>query len=67
MLDGDLTFALSTSARPAPEPAGLHALLAAAADCVSRAIAHAMLAAESVRTPGGEWPSYRELFPSALS
>lgn len=67
MLDGDLTFALSTAARPAPESAGLSALLAAAADCVSRAIAHAVLAAESVRTPGGQWPCYRELFPSALS
>lgn len=66
MLDGDTTFALSTTSRPAPDLAGLHALLAAGADCVSRAVVHAMLAAETVRTPAGEWLSYRDALPSAL-
>ena len=58
MLDGDLTFALSTTARPEPELPVLHRLLAAAADCVTRAIVHAVLAAEPVRTPNAAWPSY---------
>jgi L-aminopeptidase/D-esterase-like protein len=67
MVDGDATFALSTLGRPAPSSEAMHALLAAAADCVSRAIVHAALAAESVRTPAGWWPSYREMLPSAVS
>jgi putative pantetheine hydrolase len=66
MVDGDTTFALSTAARPAPDQPALHELLAAGADCVSRAIVHALLAARSVRTPGGDWPSYRDTFPSAF-
>jgi putative pantetheine hydrolase len=66
MLDGDLTFALSTEARPAPELPEAHQLLATAADCVSRAIVHAALAATGVRTPAGYWPSYAEVFPSAV-
>ncbi|MFC5995474.1 P1 family peptidase [Pseudonocardia hispaniensis] len=61
VMDGDTVFGLATGARPAPEPAGLYTLQAAAADVVSRAIAHAMLAAVTVRTTAGEWPSYREL------
>ncbi|GEL17032.1 P1 family peptidase [Pseudonocardia asaccharolytica] len=61
VMDGDTVFGLATGERPAPEPAGLYALQAAAADVVSRAIAHAMLAAVTVRTTAGEWPSYREL------
>lgn len=66
MVDGDVTFALATGARPAPEISTLHALLAAAADCVSRAIVYAALAAETVRTPAGEWPGYRDMLPSAV-
>jgi putative pantetheine hydrolase len=45
----------------------MHAVLAAAADCVSRAIVHAAMAAETVRTPAGEWLSYADALPSALS
>jgi L-aminopeptidase/D-esterase-like protein len=59
MFDGDTIFALATGTSPAavsPEP--FHELLAAAADCVSRAIAHAMLQANPVTTPAGYWPSY---------
>jgi L-aminopeptidase/D-esterase-like protein len=66
MFDGDTLFALATGARPAPGPAGMHALLGAAADCVTRAIGHAMLAAETVQTPVREWRSYRDTFPSAF-
>jgi putative pantetheine hydrolase len=67
MVDGDTTFALATGGRPAPPFDVLHGLLAAAADCVSRAIVNAALAAETVRTPAGEWLSYVDALPSALS
>jgi putative pantetheine hydrolase len=67
MVDGDLTFALSTTARPTPELTRLHELLACAADCVTRAIVYAALAAESVASPAGAWPTYRETFPSAFA
>jgi L-aminopeptidase/D-esterase-like protein len=59
--DGDIVFGLSTGARPAPELPGLVAVQAAAADVVSRAVAHAMLAAQSVTTPAGTWRSYRDI------
>lgn len=65
MLDGDLTFALSTKASPTPELTELHELLSAAADCVTRATVHALLAPDSVTTSAGHWPSYRDTFPSA--
>jgi putative pantetheine hydrolase len=65
MFDGDTLFTLSTGAGAVPTPAGLHELLTAAADCVSRAVVHAMLAAVTMTTPAGKWPSYRELYPSA--
>jgi L-aminopeptidase/D-esterase-like protein len=56
-LDGDTVFALATGTRPAPELPELIAVQAAAADVVSRAVAHAVLAATTVAT----WPGYREL------
>jgi L-aminopeptidase/D-esterase-like protein len=59
--DGDAVFALSTAARPVPDLTGLVALHAAAADVVSRAIAHGMRAAETVTTPAHTWRSYREI------
>jgi L-aminopeptidase/D-esterase-like protein len=59
-LDGDVVFGLSTTSRPAPDLALLLALHAAAADAVSRAIAHAMWAAESA----GGWRSYRDVVGS---
>jgi L-aminopeptidase/D-esterase-like protein len=62
--DGDAVFGLSTAARPTPDLPGLVALHAAAADVVSRAIAHALLAAETVRTPAGTWRSYRDVVGS---
>lgn len=67
MFDGDTFFALSTTARPAPDPVALHALLGAAGDCVTRAIGVAVLATRSVTTPAGRWRSYREAFPSAFA
>ena len=61
--DGDTIFALATRARPALDPFALVALQTEAARCVSRAIAHAMLAATTVdRTADGGslLPSYRD-------
>lgn len=65
--DGDTIFAVSTTARPAPDAGQLYDLMVAAGDCVSRAIVHAILAASSVETPGLSIRSYRDAFPSAFS
>ena len=46
-----------------PDPVAFHALLTEAATCVTRAVARAMLAAES--THGLR--SYRDAFPSAFA
>ncbi len=43
-------------------PLVLNEILAAAADTVTRAIVNAVHAAESVKGPGGAWPSYGELY-----
>jgi L-aminopeptidase/D-esterase-like protein len=59
VMDGDTIFGLSTCARPAPTLEELFALHAAAADVVTRAVVHALLAAETVTTPGGTWRSFR--------
>ncbi|MEY4400994.1 MAG: hypothetical protein RL072_859 [Actinomycetota bacterium] len=74
--DGDTAFVLSTGAKEFPEGEAakgairtgderifkINEVIAAGADCVARAIVHAMLAAESTT----DWKSYRELFPSAF-
>jgi len=74
--DGDTAFVLSTGAKEFPEGEAakgairtgderifkINEIIAAGADCVARAIARAMLAAES--TSG--WKNYREVFPSAF-
>lgn len=56
MLDGDTIFTLATGSRDAPDAVGMHGILEAAADCVTRAIGHAALAAH----PLGDMPSYRD-------
>jgi L-aminopeptidase/D-esterase-like protein len=56
-MDGDTVFGLSTAARPAPELPQLVALQATAADVVSRAVAHAVLAARTT----GEWRGYADV------
>jgi L-aminopeptidase/D-esterase-like protein len=62
MFDGDTVFGLSTAtSAEATSPAELNWLLAAAADCFSRAIGRAMLAATSTITVAGSWRSYRDL------
>ncbi|HET7194068.1 MAG TPA: P1 family peptidase [Nocardioides sp.] len=63
MFDGDTVFTLATGAGAAPDPFGFHAILESAGTCVTRAVARAMLAAES--THGLR--CYREAFPSALA
>jgi L-aminopeptidase/D-esterase-like protein len=59
--DGDTVFGLATGARRVADLAGLVALQVAAADVVSRAVVHAVLAAETVTTPAGTWRSYRDV------
>jgi putative pantetheine hydrolase len=74
MTDGDIVFALATGAVPLPEEAAVGAgglgaarpvqisqLMGAAADGVTRAIVHAVLAAKSTPTI----TSYLDRFPSA--
>jgi putative pantetheine hydrolase len=65
MFDGDTIFALATGDGPPASATEFHAILTAAADCFTRAIVHAVLSAGSVTTPGGRWPGYLDLFPSA--
>ncbi len=70
LFDGDTIFAVSTCVREAPDVMALPFLMEAGADCLSRAIGHAVLAAESVdRTGEGgiAMRSWRDAFPSALT
>jgi L-aminopeptidase/D-esterase-like protein len=67
MFDGDTMFTLATGARPTPDPFQFHALLDAAGDCVTRAIAHAILAATTVPSPDGDIRSLRDALPSAFA
>ncbi|EWT02663.1 hydrolase [Intrasporangium oryzae NRRL B-24470] len=70
LFDGDTLFALATGGRPAPDPIELTILMEAGADCVARAIVHAILAAESVDRSADEGVvlrSWRDAFPSALA
>lgn len=63
--DGDTLFAVSTAGGPAPDELGVHHILCAAADVVTRALVRGLLAAVSVNTPGGSWSTYLDLAPSA--
>ena len=68
LFDGDTLFALATGERPAPDLPGLYLLMEAAGNCVTRAIAHGLLSAESVdcTADGGvALRSWRDAFPSA--
>lgn len=66
LLDGDTLFTLATGARPAPELPGLHTLMVAAGECVTRAVGHAVLAAQSVANGAVDLRAYRDAFPSAV-
>lgn len=61
MTDGDTFFGLATTERPAPDLAGLQAILTAGADAVTRAVGNAVLAAETVTTEAGTYRSYRDV------
>ena len=68
MFDGDTAFTLATCERaPQADPLAamehFHGLLEAAGDCVTRAVARAVLAAQSTHGLRG----YREAFPSAFA
>jgi putative pantetheine hydrolase len=78
--DGDVSFALSTGARELPVDDGvsgqriaaarfrqLGIVMAAAADCVARAVVHAVLAATTASTTTGRLVAYRDQFPSACT
>ncbi|WP_351233634.1 P1 family peptidase [Streptomyces sp. NPDC002133] len=61
--DGDTVFTLATGVHPlGPHPLALNAVLAAGADVVTRAIVRAVRAARTVTGPGGDFPSYQELY-----
>ncbi|MFI9823956.1 P1 family peptidase [Streptomyces sp. NPDC052013] len=62
--DGDTVFALATGRHhlDRANPLALNELLAAGADMVTRAIVQAVRAAAPVSGPGGEWPSYGQLY-----
>jgi putative pantetheine hydrolase len=67
LLDGDTLFTLASGTRPAPELPELHALMVAAGECVTRAVGHGVLAAESVTGGPLDLRSYRDAFPSAFT
>ncbi|MFK4085325.1 P1 family peptidase [Kribbella sp. NPDC020789] len=74
LVDGDSIFALSTYTGDEPrlsvtDPtalAQLETVYTAAARTLTRAIVHGMLSAETVETPAGVIPSYRDVYPSAF-
>ena len=66
MFDGDTVFGAATGNGGAPDIAALFGIVAAAADVVSRAIVRAVLAAHTTTTPGGSWPSYRDVVAGSL-
>ncbi|MDH6627933.1 L-aminopeptidase/D-esterase-like protein [Streptomyces sp. LBL] len=63
--DPDVTDQHVTDQHVTDNPLALNEILAAAADTVTRAIVHAVRAAEPVDGPGGAWPSYGELYGHA--
>ena len=70
LFDGDTLFAMATGERGPLEPIDLLVLMEAGADCVARAIVHALLAATSVDRAGDGGltiRSWSEAFPSAFS
>jgi len=67
MFDGDTMFTLATGGDLEPDPFQFHALLDAAGDCVTRAVAHAVLSATTVHSPDGEIRSLRDALPSVFA
>ena len=61
MFDGDIVFGLSTATAGSPDAIGFHAITAAAADVVTRAIVRGLLAVTTTTTPAGRWSSWTDL------
>ena len=61
MFDGDIVFGVSTATAGIPDAVGIHAITAAAADVVTRAIVRGLLAVTTTITPAGRWPSWSDL------
>ncbi|HEX2114802.1 MAG TPA: P1 family peptidase [Alphaproteobacteria bacterium] len=57
--DGDVVFALATGSRPLTQPTDLFRIGALAADCLARAIARGVYAADDL----GDTRAYRSLYP----
>jgi L-aminopeptidase/D-esterase-like protein len=66
LLDGDTLFTLAVGDGPPLDLPALHAVMIAASECVTRAVGHAMVAAESVDNGAVQLRSYRDAFPSAF-
>lgn len=66
LADGDSIFAVSTVDGELSENCPFDQLSAAVVDVFARAVLHGVLAAESVTTPMGHIPAYRELFPDTV-
>jgi len=69
LFDGDTLFTLATGERPAPDPVEQTLLMEAGADCVARAVVHALVAATSVDRSGEggiRLRSWSDAFRSAL-
>src|SRR6185436_5235233 len=64
-VDGDIVFAISTGAKPLPDPWPFHLgrIGAIAADCLARAVARGVFEAE----PLGRFPSYRAVHAAGFS
>ena len=65
MDDGDIVFGVATARGPVPDPLRYRQITVEAANAVSRAIVRAMLAAASVGTPAGQWPSWTDVVHGA--
>lgn len=65
MDDGDIVFGVATARGPVPDPLAYRQITVEAANAVSRAIVRAVLAADTVATPAGQWPSWRDVVRGA--
>lgn len=66
MDDGDIVFAVATEHGPAPDPLTYRQLTVEGANVVTRAIVRAVLAAESIRTPAGQWLSWTDVVSGSV-
>lgn len=68
MFDGDTVFGLSTGVGEEVDVRGLQEVVEAVDDCFTRAVGHAILAAETVTIGAGkQLLAYRDAFPSAVA